>query len=101
MSGFDFGLQFLDAERMTYWGKRQDADFWIENASVEWNEAEAPFHTVARLTLLSRSQLRPEAAEATYIDVTGNSTPDSTPLGSINRARWSAEVGSRKARMRS
>ena len=57
MSGFDFGLQFLDADRMTYWGKRQDANFWIENASVEWKEAEAPFHTVARLTLLAKSQL--------------------------------------------
>jgi hypothetical protein len=51
MSGFDIGLQFLDADRMTYWGKRRDATFWRENASVEWNEAEAPFHTVARLTL--------------------------------------------------
>jgi hypothetical protein len=99
MSAFDFGLQFLDTERMTYWGKRRDANFWIENASVEWNEAQAPFHTVARLTLLSKSQLQPDAAEATYIDVTGNSTPDSTPLGSINRARWPAEVASRKARM--
>ncbi len=39
MSAFDFGVQFLDNERMTYWGKRQDASFWIENASVEWNEA--------------------------------------------------------------
>jgi hypothetical protein len=28
------------------------------------------------------------------------STSDSTPLGSINRARWPAEVASRKARMR-
>jgi hypothetical protein len=100
MSAFDFGLQFLDADKMTYWGKCRDADFWIENASVEWNESQAPFHTVARLTLLSKSQLRLDAAEATYIDVTGNSTPDSTPLGSINRARWPAEVASRKARMR-
>jgi hypothetical protein len=99
MSAFDFGLQFLDAERMTYWGKHMDANFWIENASVEWNEAQAPFHTVARLTLLSKSQLRPEASEGTYIDVTGNSTPDSTPLGSINRARRPAEVASRRARM--
>jgi hypothetical protein len=99
MSGFDFGLQFLDRDRMTYWEKRRDANFWIENASVEWNEVEAPFHTVARLTLLPKSQLQPDAAEATYIDVTGNSTPDSTPLGSINRARWPAEVASRKARM--
>ena len=100
MSAFDFGLQFLDTKRMTYWGKRRDANFWIENASVEWNEAEAPFHTVARLTLLSKSQLRPDEGEATYFDVTGNSTPDSTPVGSINRARQPSEVASRKARMR-
>ncbi len=98
MSGFDFGLQFLDADRMTYWGKRQDANFWIENASVEWNETEAPFHTVARLTLLANSQLPLDAGEAVYFDVTGHSTPDSTPLGSINRARGPAEVASRKAR---
>lgn len=100
MSGFDFGLQFLDAGRMTYWGERRDADFWIENASVEWSEAEAPFHTAARLTLLPRSRLRPDVGEAAYFDVTGNATPDSTPLGSINRARWPAEVASRKARVR-
>jgi len=100
MSVFDFGLQFLDVDGMTYWGKRRDANFWIENASVEWNEAQAPFHTVARLTLLSSSQLQLDAGEATYIDVTGNSTPDSTPLGSINRARRPAEVASRKARIR-
>ncbi len=99
MSAFDFGVQFLDRHTMTYWGKRRDDNFWIENASVEWNEAEAPFHTVARLTLLPKSQLQPDAADADYIDVTGNSTPDSTPLGSINRARWPAEVASRKARM--
>jgi hypothetical protein len=100
MSAFDFGLQFLNVDRMTYWGKRRDANFWIENASIEWNEEEAPFHTVARLTLLPRSRLSPDVAEATYIDVTGNSTPDSKPLGSINRARWPAEVASRKARTR-
>ncbi len=57
MSCFDFGLQFLDTERMTYWGRRRDASFWIENASIEWDETQAPFHTVARLTLLPRSQL--------------------------------------------
>jgi catalase len=99
MSGFDFGVQFLDAERMTYWGKHRDANFWIENASVEWHEAEAPFHTVARLTLLPNSQLSPEESETTYFDVTGNALPDSTPVGSINRARWRAEVACRKARM--
>jgi hypothetical protein len=100
MSGFDVAVQFLDVDKMTYWSKHRDANFWIENASVEWNEAEAPFHTVARLTLLPNSQLSQEESDATYFDVTGNSTPDRTPLGSINRARWPAEVASRKARMR-
>jgi hypothetical protein len=100
MSSFVFGVQFLDVDKMTYWGKRRDASFWIENASVEWSEADAPFHTVARLTLLPNSQLSSEASEAIYFDVTGNSTPDSTPVGSINRARCPAEVASRNARMR-
>jgi len=99
MSAFDFGVQFLDSERMTYWGKRQDTSFWIENASVEWREEQAPFHTIGRLTFQPKSQLSPEESNATYFDVTGNSTPDSTPVGSINRARWPAEVASRKARM--
>jgi hypothetical protein len=47
MSSFDFGVQFLDAYKMTYWGKRQDAGFWIENASVEWKESEASFHSLS------------------------------------------------------
>lgn len=100
MSGFDVAVQFLDVDKMTYWSKHRDATFWIENASIEWNETEAPFHTVARLTLLPNSQLPSEESDAIYFDVTGNSTPDSTPVGSINRARWPAEVASRKARMR-
>ena len=100
MSRFDFGIQLLDIDRMTYWGKRRDANFWIENASVKWKEAEAPFHTVARLTLLPQSQLRPDAGEETYFDVTRHSTADSTPLGSINRARCFGETASREARLR-
>src|SRR5882672_8367703 len=98
LSWFDFAIQFLDTSKMTYWGRTRDANFWIENASVEWNEAEAPFHRVARLTLVRNSQLSPEASEAIYFDVTGNSAPDSRPVGSINRARCPAEVASRRAR---
>jgi hypothetical protein len=98
MSSFDFGVQFLDTDKMTYWGKHRDANFWIENASVEWHEAEAPFHTIARLTLVRDSQLGPNASEAEYFDVTGHSTPDSAPVGSINRARCTSEVASRNAR---
>jgi hypothetical protein len=99
MSSFEFGVQFLDPDRMTYWGKHHDASFWIENASVEWKESEAPFHNIARLTFLAGSQLGVDEAKAVYFDVTGNSSSDSTPVGSINRARSSAEVASRKARM--
>lgn len=100
MSSFDFGVQLLDPEKMTYWGKHYDANFWIENASVKWKEEEAPFHTVARLTLLPQSQLRPDAGEVVYFDVTRHSTADSTPVGSINRARCFGETASREARLR-
>ena len=99
MSSFDFGLQFLDTEKMTYRGKRRDADFWIENPSVKWKEAQAPFHTVGRLTLLPRSQLSADASTAMYIDVTEHSMPESMPVGAVNRARWRAELASRKARI--
>jgi hypothetical protein len=100
MSSFDFGVQLLDAEKMTYWGKRYDANFWIENASVKWKETEAPFHTIGRLTLLPQSHLRPDAGETVYFDVTGHSTPDSTPIGSIHRARCFGEAASREACLR-
>jgi len=98
MSSFDFGLQLLDVEKMTYWGERRDTSFWVENASVEWKESEAPFHTVARLTLEPKSRNSGESGAAVYFDVTGNASPDSAPVGSINRARWSGEVASRRAR---
>jgi hypothetical protein len=98
MSSFEFGLQFLDTDRMTYWGKHHDAKFWTENASIDWNEREAPFYSVARLTLLPNSLLSAEADDAISFDVTGNAAPDSTPIGSINRARQHGEVASWKAR---
>jgi hypothetical protein len=99
LSSFDFGLQFLNTERMTHRGKRRDASFWVENASVEWKESQAPFLTVGRLTLLAGSQLSAAESEALYIDVTENSTPDGAPVGAVNRARWQAELASRKARL--
>ena len=98
MGSFDIGLQFLDIGGMTYWGKRRDARFWIENASVAWKESQAPFHTVARLTFLPGSQLSQHESDAVYFDVTSNAAPDSTPIGSINRARLAGELASRRAR---
>jgi len=55
-------------------------------------------NVAVRLALEAGGFVLQEAADAMYIDVTGNSTPDSTPVGSINRARWRAEVASREAR---
>jgi len=49
---------------------------------------------------VANSQLTLDAADAVYFDVTKNSTPDSMPVGSINRARQQGEEASRKARAR-
>ena len=100
MSSFDIGLQLLDTERMTHWGRRREASFWIEDASVEWKEDEAPFHVVGRLRLLAKSVLPAEECDAHFIDVTTNSTEDSKPIGGINRARRVAEEASRNARLK-
>jgi len=99
MSSFDFALQLLDPDRMSYQGKRWDSNFWIENVAVEWPEAQAPFHTVARLTLLPKSQLCAEACEGAYIDVAANSTPESAPVGGVNRVRSRAVTASRNSRL--
>jgi mono/diheme cytochrome c family protein len=98
-ASFDFALQLLDAGRMTFKGQTREPSFWIENASVEWPDDQAPFHVVGRLTLQGKSPLSDADCEAWFIDVTKHSLPDHRPLGSINRARWVAESASRKARL--
>ena len=75
-----------------YWGERQDTSFWIENASVKWREEKTPFHTIARLTLLSKSCFAAKAAEATYFDVTENSTPDSKLWGALTAPAGTAKL---------
>jgi hypothetical protein len=99
MSEFAFALQFLEPARMTHRRRTQEPAFWVENADIEWNERESPFHVVARLRLLPKSVLPPAESEAFAIDVTEHSTPDTRPIGSINRARWHAESRSRAARL--
>ena len=96
---FDFALQLLDETRMTRLGMKRSRTYWTENASVEWDEAQAPFHVVGRVTLTPKSVMDADACNQQYIDVTEHATADSKPLGSINRARWSAESASRKARL--
>jgi mono/diheme cytochrome c family protein len=98
-ASFDFALQLLDASRMTIDGNNKEPSFWIENASVEWPEGQAPFHVVGRLTLQPGAMVPDTECEAMFIDVTKHSLPDHRPLGSINRARWVAESASRKARL--
>lgn len=98
MSAFDFAVQFLDARRMRFERSQRDAAFWIENASIEWPEHEAPFHTVARLTLVRRGAIPDHACERTFIDVNEFCLPEHAPVGSVNRARRAAELASRRAR---
>ncbi|MGA9672087.1 MAG: di-heme-cytochrome C peroxidase [Terracidiphilus sp.] len=99
MSSFDIGLQLLDTQHMTQWGMHREASFWVENATVEWKESQAPFHVVGRLTLVPKSAMEVTACEPRYIDVTDHATADTQPLGSINRARKAAEIASRKVRL--
>lgn len=99
MSAFDFQVQLLEPDVMTRGFFRRDPTYWVENASVEWKESQAPFHTVGTLRLLPGSQLDAEASDAFYVDVVEHSTPETHPIGSLNRARWFAESASRKARL--
>jgi mono/diheme cytochrome c family protein len=99
MSYFDFALQLLDGQRMTHRGRTQAASFWVENASIEWNESEAPFVIVGRLTLTRGSALAQNECELMHIDVNANSLAENKPIGSINRARSAAESASRRARL--
>ena len=98
-ASFDFALQLLEPARMTVNGQTREPSFWVENASVEWPESQAPFHVVGRLTLQPDSELSPPECEGWSIDVTKYALPDHRPIGSINRARWVAESASRKARL--
>lgn len=95
MACFDFQVQVLDEEKMTNrWNKKFSRQDWIENATWEWNEQQAPFVTVARLTLLPNSLLPDSECEAVRMNVNVNTTPDHIGLGSINRGRTGAEKAS-------
>ena len=88
MSSFDIALQLLDTAQMTRWGiaprcqlldrKRERRVEGIAGAFPRRRTA----HTGGQVGAACRG-LR----AAKYIDVTEHSTPDSQPLGSINRAR--------------
>jgi hypothetical protein len=85
---------------MKYGGTTRDTDFWIENASLAWDEANAPFHMVGMLTLLRNLQLSSEAGEEVDFDVTGNSSPDSGQHQSRPLSRGSRQRKGANARVR-
>jgi hypothetical protein len=76
---FDFLIQFqVDAERTP-----------IEDATVEWQEQDSPFHRVGRIRIPRQSvddPARNEACEASAFSP-WHSLPAHRPLGSMNRAR--------------
>jgi len=98
MSTFEFGVQFLEAERMTHQGSHRDRAFWIDNAAVDWPEADSPFHPIARLTLLPLSALDNEACQQLKIDTFANCLPESAPVGEMNRVRHHVVAASQRAR---
>jgi len=79
---FDFRVQFYRDERTTP----------IEDASQEWKEADAPFVTVARLTLPQQELASPRGQKvAEYVEKLSfdpwHATEDLRPLGNMMRAR--------------
>ena len=98
MSEFEFGLQLLDIDRMIFQGRRRNEAFWIDNTAVEWPETQAPFHTVARLTLVPSSQVDPSECESLRIDTGGNCLPEFQPIGRMSEIRRRVVQASQRAR---
>jgi catalase len=76
---FDFAVQFqADARKMP-----------IEDATVEWKEADSPWHTVARIRIPPQDVGNAETMKACEENAFNpwNSLADHRPLGSMNRSR--------------
>lgn len=89
---YDFQLQFFVDEARTP----------IEDASVDWLEADAPYVTVARLTLPVQAIAEPgqgfdAQAEAAFFDP-WNALAEHRPLGDVMRARKVIYFASERAR---
>jgi hypothetical protein len=97
---FDFKLQFLDAEKMHLNGKKFPAWKWVEDPTLNWDDAGVRDFLVGRLTIPPRSISDDIDDPAIFpvIDVTGNSLAEHKPLGRINRGRAIVELRSRDNR---
>ena len=97
---FNFKLQFLDAEQMHLGRKKYPAWKWVEDPTLDWDDAGAKDYLVGRLTIPPRSIADDCDDPAIFpaFDVTGNSLPEHKPLGRINRGRAVVEMKSRDNR---
>lgn len=97
---FDFKLQFLDADKMQLKRKKYPAWQWVEDPTLNWDEAGVKNFLVGRLTIPpgSISDDIDDPAIFPMFDVTGNSLPEHKPLGRINRGRAIVELRSRNNR---
>jgi Catalase len=101
MSCFEFQVQLLEPGRMTRapFKQQEPAYWWVENAEKEWNEDQAPFYSVGKLTLKAESIVDDAVCETRWISVTKNNNVIHHGLGSINRARDAAESASANVRL--
>lgn len=96
---FDFQIQPLEAEAMRDpKGQPRPEQDWVEDASLEWPESQAPFYTVGRVQLKAKSGVAQAECEKWKIDAIANSNEMHRGLGSINRARSEAEWASAEKR---
>ena len=97
-------VQILDVANMkvpTGWKKPQPptAIDWVEDATLNWDEAGARSFKLGKLTPVPNSVKPPEQCEdSPGYNVAQNHWPELKPLGNINRARALAERKSREGR---
>jgi hypothetical protein len=97
---FDFRLQFLDADNMQLAGRKFPAWRWVEDPTLNWDEAGARDYLVGRLTIPagSISDDTDDPAVFPAFDLWANCLEEHRPLGRINRGRAFVELQSRHNR---
>ena len=101
---FNFHVQLLDADKMVLHTEAGDQKLepwqWIEDTTLDWDEAGAPYSTVGKLTI-HRGSIK-SAAECDDVkngyDTMNNALPEHRGLGRLNRARSHVEKASQQRR---
>jgi catalase len=99
-SCFVFSVQLLDAEKMTHQGKALKVSEWVEDPTLVWDETQAPFYPVAKITLKKNSAYTPAQCDVAdnMVSVMKNTLPEHKGIGRINRGRSAPEEASALAR---